>query len=227
VVAYRDLPVSDLPNVDFPNIYVWASLPGASPDTMAASVAAPLEREFSTIAGLKNMTSSSGLGQTSISLEFDLERDIDSAAQDVQSAISAASHHLPSTLTSPPTLRKVNPSDWPILQLALTSPTLRLSELTRLAQDVVAQRISTVRGVAQVSVMGGQKRAVRIELDPRALSSRAIAMNDVTDAIGPTPISPPARCRARSAPTRWTPAAGSPPPPGSATPPSRSARAFR
>ncbi len=183
VVAYRDLPVSDLPNVDFPNIYVWASLPGASPDTMAASVAAPLEREFSTIAGLKNMSSSSGLGQTSISLEFDLGRDIDTAAQDVQSAISSASHHLPTTLTTPPTLRKVNPADWPILQLALTSPTLRLSELTRLAQDVVAQRISTVSGVAQVSVMGAQKRAVRIELDPRALAVRGIALNDVTDAI--------------------------------------------
>jgi HAE1 family hydrophobic/amphiphilic exporter-1 len=183
IAAYRALPVSDLPNVDFPNIYVSASLPGAAPDTMAASVAAPLEREFSNIAGLKNMTSSSGLGQTSISLEFDLDRDIDTAAQDVQAAISSASHHLPATLTSPPTLRKVNPADWPILQLALTSPTLRLSELTRLAQDAVAQRISTVPGVAQVSVMGAQKRAVRIELDPRALAARGIAVNDVTDAV--------------------------------------------
>ena len=183
VAAYRQLPVSDLPNVDFPNIYVSASVPGASPETMAASVAAPLEREFSTIAGLKNMSSSSGLGQTSISLEFDLGRDIDSAAQDVQSAVSAASHHLPATLTSPPTLRKVNPADWPILQLALTSPTLRLSELTRLAQDLVAQRISAVPGVAQVSVMGAQKRAVRIELDPRALAARGIGVNDVTDAV--------------------------------------------
>jgi len=181
--AYRALPVSDLPVVDFPTIQVNASLPGASPETMAASVATPLEREFSNISGVKSMNSSSSQGQTSVTLEFDLDRDIDSAALDVQSAISATLGKLPSNMPSPPTFRKVNPADQPILYFSLTSPVLPLSDLNRYAQDFVAQRIATVPGVAQVEIFGAQKYAVRIQLDPRELISRGIALEEVTQAV--------------------------------------------
>ncbi|ACG73084.1 acriflavin resistance protein [Anaeromyxobacter sp. K] len=183
LVAYQKLPVSDLPNVDFPTISVSASLPGASPETMASSVATPLERQFSTIAGLAAMNSSSGLGTTQITLEFDLDRNIDAAAQDVQSAISAAGRQLPQNMPSPPTLRKVNPADAPIVYFSLTSPTLPLSDLNRFAQDVVAQRVATIAGVAQVLVYGPQKYAVRIELDPQALAARGIGLDEATAAI--------------------------------------------
>jgi HAE1 family hydrophobic/amphiphilic exporter-1 len=181
--AYRSLPVSDLPVVDFPTIQVSASLPGASPETMAASVATPLERQFSNIAGIKSMNSTSTQGSTSVTLEFDLARDIDGAALDVQSAISASLGQLPTNMPSPPTFRKVNPADSPILFIALTSTTLRLSDLNRYAQDLVAQRIATVPGVAEVAIFGAQKYAVRIELDPRALTARGIGLDEVTAAV--------------------------------------------
>jgi hydrophobic/amphiphilic exporter-1 (mainly G- bacteria), HAE1 family len=182
-VAYEKLPVSDLPNVDFPTMSVSASLPGASPETMASSVATPLEREFSTIAGVTAMNSSSGQGITQITLEFDLSRDIDAAAQDVQAAISAASRQLPPNLPAPPTFRKVNPADSPIVFMSLTSPTLPLSALNRYGQDLVAQRIATIPGVAQVAVFGSQKYATRIELDPHALSVRGIGLDEAAAAI--------------------------------------------
>jgi HAE1 family hydrophobic/amphiphilic exporter-1 len=183
VFAYRSLPVSDLPVVDFPTISVNASLPGASAETMAASVATPLERQFSNIAGIKAMNSSSTQGSTNITIEFDLSRDIDGAALDVQAAISASLGQLPTNMPSPPTFRKVNPADSPILFIALTSETLRLSELNRYAQDLVAQRIATVPGVAEVAIFGAQKYAVRIELDPRALASRGIGLDEVSAAV--------------------------------------------
>jgi HAE1 family hydrophobic/amphiphilic exporter-1 len=183
LMAYRQLPVSDLPAVDFPSLSVSAVLPGASPETMAASVATPLERQFSNIAGIKSMNSSSGTGATSITLEFDLERDIDAAAQDVQAAISATLGRLPPNMPSPPTFRKVNPADQPIVYLSLTSPTLPLSDLDRHAQDLVSQRIATISGVAEVAVFGAQKYAVRIQLDPRELAARGVGLDEVAAAI--------------------------------------------
>ena len=181
-VAYTLLPVSDLPNVDYPVISVNANLPGASPETMASVVATPLEKQFSTIAGVEAMTSSSALGSTSITLQFALDRDIDAAAQDVQAAIAKTLRSLPTGIT-PPSYQKVNPADQPILFLSLTSKMLSLSELNEYAENVLAQRISMVKGVAQVSVYGAQKYAVRIRLDPRALSSRGIPIGSVADAI--------------------------------------------
>jgi len=183
IIAYRTLPVSDLPNVDFPTIQVSASLPGASPETMASAVATPLERQFSTIAGLDSMTSSNSLGGTQITLQFSLSRNIDDAAQDVQAAIAAASRRLPPELPSPPTYFKVNPADSPILYLSLNSPTLPLSTVDEYAQTFIAQRISMVSGVAQVQVMGAQKYAVRVQVDPQALSARSVGINEVADAI--------------------------------------------
>jgi len=183
LAAYFKLPVADLPTVDFPTIQVSASLPGANPETMAATVATPLERRFSTIAGLTAMSSSSFQGTTSISLEFSLERDIDAAAQDVQAAIAASARNLPANLPAPPTLTKVNPADSPILYFALTSATLPLSQLNRMGQDLIAQRIATVSGVAQVVVYGAQKYAVRIQVDPRALAVRGLGLEEVATAI--------------------------------------------
>ncbi|WP_287128317.1 efflux RND transporter permease subunit [Candidatus Cyanaurora vandensis] len=183
VVAYRLLPVNDLPSVDFPTIQVSASLPGASPDTMAATVATPLERQFATIPGIDSMNSSSSLGNTQITLQFDLNRGIDAASQDVQSAIQAASALLPPGLPNPPSFRKVNPADAPVLYLALTSPTLPLSRVDEYAQTDIAQRISTVSGVAQVQVYGAQKYAVRVLLDPAALATRGIGIDEVQAAI--------------------------------------------
>lgn len=182
-LAYFSLPVSDLPNVDFPTIRVSASLPGASPETMAAAVATPLEKQFSTIAGIDSMVSSSTLGATQITIQFNLNRDIDAAAQDVQAAITQASRQLPNDMPSPPTYRKINPADQPILLLALTSPTLPLSQLNEYGETLMAQRISMVNGVAQVQVFGAQKYAVRIQLDPRALASRGIGIDEVADAV--------------------------------------------
>ncbi len=182
-IAYRELPVSDLPTVDFPTIQVSAGLPGASPETMASSVATPLEKELSTIAGIDSMSSSSFLGSTSITLQFDLDRDIDAAAQDVQAAISRTLRQLPQDMPSPPTFRKVNPADSPILFVAMTSPTLPLHVLDEYAETTVAQRVSTVAGVAQVQVYGSQKYAVRIQLDPSALAARGIGVDEVTLAV--------------------------------------------
>jgi hydrophobic/amphiphilic exporter-1 (mainly G- bacteria), HAE1 family len=182
VMGYRLLPVSDLPNVDFPTISVNAGLPGANPETMAAAVATPLEKQFSTIAGIDAMTSSSGQGGTSITLQFNLSRDIDAAAQDVQAAISQVLRQLPQGML-PPSFRKVNPADSPILFLAVSSPTLSLSALDEYAETFLAQRISTVDGVAQVQVFGSQKYAVRIQIDPQALVARGIGIEEVASAV--------------------------------------------
>lgn len=183
-VAYRALPVSDLPNVDFPTIMVSAGLPGANPDTMSSAVATPLEKEFSTIEGLDSMTSSSGLGSTSITLQFTLNRNLDAAAQDVQAAISRAGRLLPPGMPTPPTFRKVNPADQPIFFLALTSDTMPLYDLDEYAETLMAQRISMVSGVAQVSVFGAAKYAVRIRIDPRTLAAKGIGIDEVTDVVG-------------------------------------------
>jgi hydrophobic/amphiphilic exporter-1 (mainly G- bacteria), HAE1 family len=183
LMGYRRLPVSDLPNVDFPTIFVDARLPGASPETMASSVATPLERQFSTIAGVNAMTSSSSIGVSQITLLFDLERDLDAAAQDVQAAIARTASRLPSDMPYPPTYRKVNPADMPILYLALTSPTLPLYTLNEFGETLLAQQISTVSGVAQVQVYGSQKYAVRIQIDPNALKSRGLGIDEVARSI--------------------------------------------
>src|SRR5664279_1715710 len=153
-LAYRALPVSDLPNIDYPTLNVSASLPGADPDTMASSVATPLERQFTTIAGLDSMTSSSAQGSSSITLQFNLGRDIDGATVDVETAIAAAMPLLPPGMPTPPSFRKVNPGDSPVLMFFVTSPTMRLSDLDEYAESMVAQRISMVSGVAQVQVFG-------------------------------------------------------------------------
>ncbi len=182
-LAYAALPVSDLPNVDYPVINVRASLPGASPQTVAAAVATPLEKQFSTIAGLETMTSNSTLGGTNITLQFSLDRDIDAAAQDVQAAIAQTLRQLPQG-TLPPSYGKSNPADSPILFLALTSDMLTLPALDEYAQTTLAQRLSTVEGVAQVQVFGSQKYAVRIQLDPQALAARGVGIDQVSDAIG-------------------------------------------
>ncbi|HLE36295.1 MAG TPA: efflux RND transporter permease subunit [Candidatus Acidoferrales bacterium] len=183
VFGYRALPVSDLPNIDFPTIQVNASLPGASPETMASSVATPLERQFTTIAGLDSMTSTNGLGSTSITLQFSLSRDIDGAAQDVQTAITQSSSQLPANMPTPPSFRKVNPADQPILFLSLNSPSMPLSQVDEYAQTFLAQRISMVSGVAQVQAFGSQKYAVRVQLDPRALASRQLGIDEVSRAV--------------------------------------------
>jgi len=182
LMAYRLLPVSDLPNVDFPTITVSAGLPGASPQTMAAAVATPLEKQFSTIAGIDAMTSSSTLGGTNITLQFSLSRNIDAAAQDVQAAISKTLRQLPPGI-QPPSYNKSNPADSPILYLALTSGTMPLSALDEYAETFLAQRLSTVDGVAQVQVFGSAKYAVRIQVDPKALQARGIGLDEVTAAV--------------------------------------------
>jgi len=181
--GYSSLPVSDLPNIDFPTITVTASLPGADPDTMASSVAAPLENQFSTINGIDQMTSSSTQGSTQIQLQFSLDRNLDGAAQDVQSAISAATRNLPKALPQPPTFRKVNPADLPILFLAMRSKTLRQSEVDEYAETLLARQISTIEGVAQVSVFGSAKYAVRIQADPAALATRQIGIDQLVAAV--------------------------------------------
>lgn len=182
-VAYRALPVSDLPNVDFPTLVVTASLPGGNPETMASAVATPIERQFSTIAGLTAMNSMNTLGATQVTLQFDLSRNIDAAAQDVQAAITQASPLLPPGMPNPPTYRKVNPADQPIMFLALTSATLPLYTLNEYGETLIAQRISMVSGVAQVTVFGSQKYAVRVQLDPHALASRGIGIDQVEQTV--------------------------------------------
>jgi HAE1 family hydrophobic/amphiphilic exporter-1 len=183
VMSYRQLPVSDLPAIDFPTISVNASLPGASPETVASSVALPLEKQFSAIAGLDSMNSTSQQGSTSISLQFDLSRDIDAAAQDVQSMIARAARQLPPQMPAPPSYVKVNPGDFPVLFLVLRSETLPLSTVNEYADSTVAQRVSMVNGVAQVSVFGPAKYAVRIDIDPRKLAARGIGLDEVVTAI--------------------------------------------
>lgn len=191
VLAFTKLPVNDLPTVDYPVISVSANLSGASPETMASSVATPLEKEFSTISGLDMMTSTSALGSTSINLQFKLERDIDAAAQDVQSAISKAVKKLPSDMTTPPSYSKVNPSDAPIIYLALTSKTLPMSMLDYYAQTVISQRLATLDGVAEVQINGSQKYAVRIQLDPQLLSAWSLGIDDVHDAVAAANVNQP------------------------------------
>src|SRR3990172_13370720 len=183
VAGYRRPPVRDPPNVGFPTVLVTASLPGANPETMASAVATPLEREFSTIAGLDSMNSESALGFSRITLQFALSRNLDAAAQDVQAAISKAGRSLPQDMPSPPTFTKVNPADQPILYVALTSPTLPLSAVHEYGDTVMAQRISMVSGVAQVMVFGAQKYAVRVQLDPQALASRGLGIDEVEAAV--------------------------------------------
>ncbi len=182
VIAYRQLPVSDLPTVDFPTISVNASLPGASPETMAATVATPLEKQFSTIAGIDNITSTSALGSTSVTIQFSLDRKIDAAAQDVNAAISAALPNLPTNII-PPSYRKQNPAAAPILFYALTSAVLPLPTVDEYGETTIAQQISMVNGVAQVSVFGSQKYAVRVQLDPGQLATRGLSVNTVAKAI--------------------------------------------
>jgi HAE1 family hydrophobic/amphiphilic exporter-1 len=183
IMSYRLLPVSDLPNVDFPTILVNVSLPGTSPETMASAVATPLERQFSTIAGLDNMTSTSALGVTQITLQFDLNRNIDAASQDVQAMIAKAMPLLPPNMPTPPTYQKVNPADQPSIYLAINSPTLALSAVDEYAETTMAERISMITGVAQVQVFGSQKYAVRTQLDPRSLASRGIGIDEVANAV--------------------------------------------
>jgi len=181
--AYKLLPVNDLPNIDYPTIQVRSDLPGASPETMASAVATPLERQFSTIAGLDSMNSTNGQGISIITLKFSLEKSIDSAAQDVQAAISKAARQLPQDMPTPPSYQKVNPADQPVLYLALSSPSLPLSEVNEYADTVISPRISMVNGVAQVLVYGSQKYAVRVQLDPKALASRKIGIDEVAAAL--------------------------------------------
>jgi hydrophobic/amphiphilic exporter-1 (mainly G- bacteria), HAE1 family len=191
VVAYRSLPVSDLPQVDFPTIVVTASLPGSSPETMASAVATPLEQQFSTIAGISAMSSTSKEGISQITIQFNLDRNLDVAAQDVQVAISTAQRLLPPGMPTQPSFRKVNPADQPILFIALTSPTMPLYSLDEYGETMLAQQISMVSGVAQVQVYGSQKRAVRIRVDPNALASRAIGIDDVQNAVSAANVNLP------------------------------------
>jgi hydrophobic/amphiphilic exporter-1 (mainly G- bacteria), HAE1 family len=183
--AYRLLPVAALPKVDFPTISVSAQLPGASAETMAASVAAPIERQLSTIAGISTMSSASSLGTTSITIQFDLNRDIDGAALDVQTALTIAQRRLPVEMTTPPSFRKVNPGDFPVLFIAVISPTLPLSTVHEYA-DSMSQQISQLPGIAQVQVFGAQKFAVRVQVDPISAAARNISLEDVRNAVAKT-----------------------------------------
>jgi hydrophobic/amphiphilic exporter-1 (mainly G- bacteria), HAE1 family len=183
ILGYRLLPVSDLPTVDFPTILVIAELPGASPETMASAVAIPLERQFSTISGLDSMNSTNTQGNTRITLQFSLSRNIDAAAQDVQAMIGKAARQLPPDMPNPPSYQKINPADFPILFLSFSSSTLPLPAVHEFADTFVAQRISMVSGVAQVQVFGAQKYAVRVQLDPKALAARSIGIDEAANAI--------------------------------------------
>src|SRR3954463_3374088 len=190
-MAYRLLPGSDLPNVGFPTVVVNAAVPGAHPETRASAVATPLEQQFSTIAGVDSMTSTSGTGSTQITLQFTLDRSIDAAAQDVQAAIAAVQRRLPTDMPTPPSLRKTNPADQPVLFLALSSPTLPLSVVDEYAETLMSQRISTVDGVPQVQVYGAQKYALRVRLDPRLLASRGITLDEVRAALAAHNVNQP------------------------------------
>lgn len=183
ITGYRSLPVNQLPNVDFPTISVLADLPGADPETMAASVATPLEKEFFTIAGIDSISSINSTGRTRITIQFALDRDIDAAALDVQSAIGLAQRRLPSSMTTPPSFRKVNPADLPIMYLCVSSPTLPLYQLNEYADTLIGQRLSMVEGVAQVVIYGQKKYAVRVQLDPDALATRGLGIDEVADAV--------------------------------------------
>ena len=183
LVGFRQLPVSDLPSVDYPTVQVSANLPGASPETMASAVATPLEKQLSTIAGVDSMSSVSSQGSVQITIQFSLNRDIDSAAQDVQAAISKAARQLPPNMPTPPTYSKVNPADSPILFLAMSSPTLPLSDVDNYAENLLAEKISMVNGVAQVFVFGAQQYAVRIQVDPNKLAAYGLGIDQVEQAV--------------------------------------------
>jgi hydrophobe/amphiphile efflux-1 (HAE1) family protein len=191
LVAYRLLPVAPLPRVDFPSISVNAALPGASPETMASSVATPLERRFGRIAGITEITSTNSLGNSSITLQFDVDRDVDSAARDVQAAIAAAGAELPAGMPTRPTYRKVNPADAPILILALTSDTIPLSQVYDTANTILAEKISQVSGVGQVFVGGGQQPAVRVQVDPAVLAGLGLTLEDVRNVIAASTLDQP------------------------------------
>ncbi|MFL6463322.1 MAG: efflux RND transporter permease subunit [Bryobacteraceae bacterium] len=192
ILSYTTLPVSNLPAVEYPTLQVSASLPGANPDTMASSVATPLESEFATIAGINSMSSSSGLGSTNITLQFDLSRNIDAAAQDVQAAISRAQGNLPTNMPAPPSYSKVNPAEQPILYIAVSSKTMLPSQLDEYAETMMARRISMVSGVARVRVFGAQKFAVRVQADPEKLAARQIDLEEVRNALSSGSLSMPA-----------------------------------
>jgi multidrug efflux pump subunit AcrB len=181
--AYKQLPVAAVPRVDFPTIQVTAQLPGASPETMASSVASILERQFSTIAGVTTMTSTSSLGNTSIVLQFDLNRNIDGAALDVQSAISSAMRRMPPEMTTPPSFRKVNPADWAVMFLALKSSQARLSDVDAFINRAIMPRVSTLPGVAQVLIFGSQKFAVRVRADLDQLAVRGLTLQELQTAV--------------------------------------------
>ncbi|MGH7976824.1 MAG: efflux RND transporter permease subunit, partial [Limisphaerales bacterium] len=183
LIGYRELPVSDLPSVDYPTINVSASLPGASPETMASAVATPLEKQFSTIAGVDSMTSISAQGGSQITIQFSLDRNIDAAAEDVNAAIAKAAKQLPPNMPTPPTYSKVNPADSPVLYIAMSSPTLPLSKVDDYAENLLAERISMVNGVAQVNVYGSQQYAVRIQVDPNKLAAYGLGIDQVEQAV--------------------------------------------
>ena len=201
--AYKLLSVSALPRVDFPTIEITATLPGASPETMAASIASPIERQLSTIAGISSMSSSSSLGTTRITIQFDLNRNIDAAALDVQTALTIAQRRLPVEMTTPPSFRKVNPSDFPVLFIAVRSGTLPLSTVHDYADTALAQSISQLQGVAQVLVYGAQKFAVRVQVDPEKAAARGLSLDDIRQSLPRrTPRCRSARCRVRSRTSR-------------------------
>src|SRR6185503_17376491 len=183
VLAYHALPVADLPNIELASLTVYANLPGANPDTMASAVATPLERQFTGIAGLDSMVSVSSTGSTRITLQFDLSRELDGAAVDVQTAIAEAMPLLPAGMPSPPTFRKQNPADQDIMQLALVSNTAPMSVLNDFAETVIAPRLSMVNGVAQVQVWGQAKYAVRVQVDPEKLRAQQIGLNEIDQAL--------------------------------------------
>src|ERR1044071_4190581 len=182
IVSYRRLPVSDLPTIDYPTLNVNANLPGANPETMAATVATPLEKAFSAIAGIDEMTSNSNTGSTNITLQFDLDRNVEVAAQDVNAAIGKTLPFLPSTIL-PPNYRKNNPNSTPVVTIALTSNVLPMTQVDEFAQTEIAQRLSMVEGVSSVNVFGSAKYAVRVQLDPKQLSARNIGVSQVANAI--------------------------------------------
>src|ERR1700744_2463030 len=190
-VAYKLLPVSSLPEVEYPVISVGASLPGADPNTMASAIATPLERQFTRIAGVNQMTSTSGTGSTSITMQFDLNRDINGAARDVQAAINAARAQLPANLPTNPTYRKINPSDAPILILALTSDTVPLPQMYDASDSILAQKIAQVPGVGQCFTGGSASPAVRIEVNPYLLTAKGLSLEDVRNAIGTVNVMQP------------------------------------
>ncbi|HEV7816102.1 MAG TPA: efflux RND transporter permease subunit, partial [Janthinobacterium sp.] len=191
VVAFPLLPIAPLPQVDFPTILVSTSLPGASSETMASGVTTPLERQFSLIAGVSELTSTSSLGSSSITVQFDLDRNIDAAAGDIQSAINAAGGQLPTNLPSPPSYRKINPADAPIMQLALSSESMPLTEVNDAADNILAQQLSQIKGVAQVTINGQQKPAVRIQLDPARTAAYGLGLEDVRAQIANATVDAP------------------------------------